>query len=313
VNQQEFLLHLYAESPLHAGAADSEGVVDLPIQREVGTRYPVVWGQSLKGALRQAAHDDGWAKAEISELFGPEVGAGTGLEAGRLAVGDAQLVAMPVPTLQRTFAWITTALALERLSRKYQRIGVTGMPEAPRVRPDTAAAVGAPWVGAAREVLGPAVVAVDEQGSADLGAWAKRIADDAVRCPTASMSFTAFAEKFESDLLVVGDDIAGPLLTECTELAVRVSLGSDKTVDDGPFHTEYLPTESVLTASLTVRPSASSASGTDWAARLSALLHGALHQVGGDETIGKGLVWTRLHGTTAAATGGATGADGGGG
>ena len=53
----EFLLYLYAESPVHTGAAGSLDVLDLPVQREAATGYPVIWGQSLKGALRQAAGD----------------------------------------------------------------------------------------------------------------------------------------------------------------------------------------------------------------------------------------------------------------
>ena len=42
---------------MHTGAADSLDVLDLPVQREAATGYPVIWGQSLKGALRQAARD----------------------------------------------------------------------------------------------------------------------------------------------------------------------------------------------------------------------------------------------------------------
>ena len=57
----QYLLYLYAESPVHTGAADSVDVLDLPVQREAATGYPVIWGQSLKGALRQAADDAGEA------------------------------------------------------------------------------------------------------------------------------------------------------------------------------------------------------------------------------------------------------------
>ena len=156
----ELLLYLYAESPVHAGAADSLGALDLPIQREATTAYPVIWGQSLKGALRQAATDAGWDRDLLTLVFGsPPPGADSGgaqnrgagaddaapeggqaggsrrqpaLTAGGLAVGDAQLVAMPVPTLQQTFAWATSGLALARLARKYRPLDVPPLPEPPR-------------------------------------------------------------------------------------------------------------------------------------------------------------------------------------
>ncbi|HLY31875.1 MAG TPA: RAMP superfamily CRISPR-associated protein, partial [Ktedonobacterales bacterium] len=46
------LLFLYTETPLHAGTGASLGIVDLPIQREVHTQYPMIQGSSVKGALR---------------------------------------------------------------------------------------------------------------------------------------------------------------------------------------------------------------------------------------------------------------------
>ena len=98
--------------------------------------------------------------------------------------------------------------------------------------------------------------------------------------------------------MLAGSHIVPPLLRECTEQAVRVQLStSSKTVENGPFYSEYLPAETILAASLTLRQPG----GDDAAARhekhrsaLRTLLHGQLLQVGGDETLGKGLVWCRL-------------------
>ena len=132
-----YLLYLYTESPLHAGAAGAEGSLDLPIQREATTGYPVVWGQSLKGALRAAGQDAGWDQGSVDRVFGKAVQRdgepGVNPSAGLLTVGDAQLVALPVPTLRRTFAWATSSMALARLSRKYTHarfdIEQPGVPE----------------------------------------------------------------------------------------------------------------------------------------------------------------------------------------
>ena len=51
------MLYLYVETPLHAGSGSSVGVVDLPIQRERVTGYPVVQASGLKGKLRSEAYE----------------------------------------------------------------------------------------------------------------------------------------------------------------------------------------------------------------------------------------------------------------
>jgi CRISPR-associated protein Cmr4 len=286
VDVTHYLLYLYAESPVHTGAADSAGVIDLPVQREAATGYPVIWGQSLKGALRQAAREAGWG-GRVTTVFGSEVGeAGEdrGTSPGTLAVGDAQLVAMPVPTLKHTFAWLTSEVALSRLARKYKVLGtaVTGLP---RVASDAAAGSSADWSGS--EVLGPCLVPFGDS-SGDLASWAERIAADALDWDDV---FAPFAGKLRTDLVVTGSDLVSVLLTECTEQAVRVQLGPSKAVENGPFYTEYLPAETIMAASLTLRGNGDTEENR---AALHGLLDKKLVQVGGDETLGKGLMWSRL-------------------
>jgi CRISPR-associated protein Cmr4 len=293
VDVTELLLYLYAESPVHAGGSDSIDALDLPVQREATTGYPVIWGQSLKGALRQEAGPDAVTEA----LFGSGPGEGDdrgATTAGLLTVGDAQLVAMPVPTLLRTFAWVTSPLALHRLRRRYRRLPGRAAPTVPEVATDRGGAVGAHWLQGdrPRHVFGPCLVGV---GTAEgLGGWAELLAADAVGEPE------HLPAKLREDLLLMGDDIMPTLLAECTEFVARVQLTDDKTVQQGPFYSEYLPAETILAASLTVRGDPASPAHRAQLARLGGLLHGRLLQVGGDETIGKGLVWTRLVGWEAA-------------
>lgn len=287
----EFLLYLYAESPVHTGAADSVDVLDLPVQREVTTGYPVIWGQSLKGALRQEARDR-WPASRVTEVFGSEAGdeAPGGTTPGQLAVGDAQLAAMPVPALRRTFAWLTTDVALGRLARKYAALGRSA-PRVPEVRSEAGAAAHSAWTGAAGEVLGPLVVPLGSAPSQELQQWARLLAADALQ---RGEPFRPFRDKLGRDLVLAGSDVAPSLLRECTEQSVRIQLNPDtKRVENGPFYSEYLPAETILAASLTLRGRADTAENR---AALASLMDGELLQVGGDETVGKGLVWARLHG-----------------
>jgi CRISPR-associated protein Cmr4 len=304
VDVTHYLLYLYAESPVHTGAANSVDVLDLPVQRESATGYPVIWGQSLKGALRQAAVDAHWDDARLQSVFGSAIGSPAedgGTTPGTLAVGDAQLVAMPVPTLRRTFAWLTSEIALARLARKYKVLATGATPALPEVASDRAMAASAAWsAGGTREVLGPCLVpfedvpATGQSAGGDvaeggpLARWASRIADDALDWDPV---LRPFAGKLRDDLVMAGSELVPVLLRECTEQAVRVQLDASKTVANGPFYSEYLPTETIMAASLTLREKGDSPGNR---AALSGLLDKKLLQIGGDETLGKGLMWGRL-------------------
>lgn len=334
-----FLVYFYAESPLHAGASESEDGLDLPIQREAGTGYPVIWGQSLKGALRQLARDQGWGpdpdespqRSYLEHAFGPDLTGDGGREAdpaaGVVTIGDAQLVAMPVPTLQHTFAWATSGLALGRLARKYQRISRTsGLPPVPdEPYPGTGYGTCDEWTtlgnrsktppGGVEHVLGPCVVPLTqpkgEDGANPLARWASLLRGDALGAPdvngttgsggaggSAPMRF--FGEKMSTDLLLLHSDVMDQVLRESTEQSVQVQLSPDtKTVRHGPFTSEYLPAESLLASVVTFREERGNL-GSEFYETLQILFQELLNdrvlQLGGHETIGKGLVWTRTVG-----------------
>src|SRR5581483_2232234 len=78
------MLFIYVETPLHAGSGRGLGAVDLPIQRERTTNYPIVQASSLKGRMRGEARTktkdnpseeesaQGWlSKKEFLAIFGP--------------------------------------------------------------------------------------------------------------------------------------------------------------------------------------------------------------------------------------------------
>ncbi len=50
--EKALILGLYSVTSVHAGSGAELSVIDLPIQRERHTGFPVIWGQSLKGVLR---------------------------------------------------------------------------------------------------------------------------------------------------------------------------------------------------------------------------------------------------------------------
>ncbi|MER7011667.1 type III-B CRISPR module RAMP protein Cmr4 [Saccharopolyspora sp. NPDC000359] len=289
------LLVLFAETPIHAGGSESTGVVDLPIQREASTGLPVVWGQSLKGALRDAARDAGWDPSGQEKLvFGSrppgtpgddgqaDDGDGTGeLVKGHVSFGDAQLLLFPAPTLINTYAWATSPQLVSRLIRKAALTAPDTDLPTPPPNPGGGAFGTKDWEGG-QQVIGPNVLRVERRGLVEQ--WAAALAK--LSCPESAV-FGYTQDKLSRDVLYVADGVLSELSSTGTDVVPRVQLDPDKKTAKNLFYSEHLPAESVLTALL---------AGTSKALdSLTELLDGKPLQLGGDETIGKGLFWCRVH------------------
>jgi len=296
------LLTLLAETPVHAGGPESLAAVDLPIQREAATGLPVIWGQSLKGALRQAWRDAGLdgevaafgsrppRRAEPTEDGSAEDGAaeaagggeaGGALTKGAISVGDAQLLLFPAATFRQVFGWVSTPLLLSRLARKLRLLGAD--PGAAfAVRLTGGYGLGTPeWAGP--QVIGPFFqnVHTDAQAGTIGTALAQLV------CPD-GLAFDFTRQKIAADLLLVEDSTMTGLARMGTDVVARVQLEEEsKTVAHGPFYSEHLPAETVLAALL--------AGAGEHLDRLATLLDGQPIQLGGDATIGKGVLWCRVH------------------
>ncbi len=116
------LLGLLAETSIHAGAGQMAGVIDLPIQREAHTEWPVVFGSAVKGALRTLA-DEQQAPWRFA-VFGPEINKiNNALDhAGALLVSDARLLLLPVRSLTSHFKWVTCPALLKRFKIDVKRL-----------------------------------------------------------------------------------------------------------------------------------------------------------------------------------------------
>jgi len=127
------LMWLYAEHPVHAGTGSGVGAIDLPIQRERVSNWPIIQPSGLKGALRelfdkkakQAQSKDPDFEKKIAAVFGPETKADD-LHSGAVSFTEARLLLFPVRSLRGTFAYVTCPLALERLGRDLETIKACG-------------------------------------------------------------------------------------------------------------------------------------------------------------------------------------------
>lgn len=101
------LLILEAASPIHAGASGSDGIVDMPVQREGSTSIPKIDSSIFKGGLKDAFIKLLYNK-DIEILFSrKEVG-------GQLSFTDLKLLFFPVKSSSNIFSLISCPYIMER-------------------------------------------------------------------------------------------------------------------------------------------------------------------------------------------------------
>jgi len=119
---KQTILGLRAETSIHAGTGQNNGVIDMPIMREAHTGYPCVFGSAVKGAFR--AHTEVRRKdlnINIKKVFGD---AGEEGNASNISMTDARLLLLPVRSLTGHFKLLTCPAILQRLKRDMQMMGM---------------------------------------------------------------------------------------------------------------------------------------------------------------------------------------------
>ncbi len=287
---QARLFHLHALSALHCGTGQSADVVDLPIARARATKLPIVPGSSLRGMLRReimnrAMSNESDGKDEEA-LFGRRTISGDAdTSAGRLSIGDAHLLLLPVRCLAGIVSYVTCPFILRRYARDRERSEV-GVPTVPSPADEMAAIVTSTSV----NCVGDKLVLEDldlrvrrEDGS--LLEWARAIAG------TVHPGDTDAQQDVVVRFAVVPDDVMSFLSDTATEVRARIRIDPKTgTVSKGAlWYEEYLPAESVLWGVFAVSTSnrPDDARTADQLAR--AMPSADTVQLGGNAGVGSGM------------------------
>jgi len=294
-------LYLYTETPLHAGAGSGLSSIDLPIQRERTTQYPMIQGSGIKGKLRAAREGDRESlpaseKEMVDIVFGPTSTNGGGSDhAGALIAGDARLLLFPVRSLNGVFAYTTSYDILNRFKRDFEREQATGkidwnIPEA------TSETV---YVTTKSEVHYNNTIVLEEF-SFDTRAeqWVDGVADWIARNALPDLGADYWPNKVKTSLAILPNDVFRDFALYATEIITRVRIDrAKKTVERGALWTEeHLPADTLLYVPLyanKARKKGSQVSEQEVLAYVKSLNDTCL-QLGGDETVGRGLVRMRL-------------------
>lgn len=241
--------YLRTLSALHAGSGKDNGLVDLPIQRELVTGYPKIEASTLKGALRSRVEQLSREYDKIHLAFGYDDQSGhkstefsgegsketyARYFAGALTFTDARLLLFPIRSMWGVFAQATCPYVLRRLADDLERAGQeSGLKDILKglalkgndcLLPD-----GSPLQKGGKVILEEYLFEDKGQGQAIAKALTDATGLDISR------------------LIILPDDAFGDFTQLFTERMTRNKIGKDGVVADGGLFTEeYLPAEAVL-------------------------------------------------------------------
>lgn len=284
------LYWLHALSPTHAGVGRGVGYIDLPIDRDGVTGWPIIRGSGFKGVW--ADHHRATADARRNDptlraAFGV-AGDDNNSNAGALIPTDAKLVCLPVRSFRGTFAWATSPLCLKMLERTLNLAGVHGVPAAPASLNE----------GKAHHTTTSALVEDNSVYLEDLDfaaqkcntatAWANLIAENVFA------DDSGWQEQFKKRFAVLPDSAFDFLCETGTEVHTRVKIEDEmKVVEKGKLWTEEsLPAETILMG-LVQCDRVFGRNGEDVTPQglLDRFAKGTLNlQIGGKATVGRGQV-----------------------
>lgn len=299
------MLFLYAESPLHAGSGRALGTVDLPIQRERVTGYPMIQSSGVKGRLRAEMKTTSKLGDDLFTLFGPET-ENASEHAGALSFGDARLLLFPVRSLAGVFAWVTSVDVLARFAREVALTGVNLTIELPI---DDAGKLLHPqgekaWVSGSRNVIaGQDKIVLEEfcfeVEAVDIG----EIAAELVKALPSGTEYEYWRQALRDGLCILPEDAFRDFALYATEVQTHIKLDPDKkTVESGALWTaESLPVDSLLYVPVLAVGSRREKVKLDASAVMNKLTTSLPSRInfGGDETTGQGFVALKVLGGAA--------------
>lgn len=281
---KKMILGIYTETPMHPGSGSSiNRPIDLPIQRERHTDFPFIQSSTLKGVLRNYAAAAGEKFDNVDEIFGkPDSSA-----AGLVSITDAKLAVFPVRTLSGVFGWITCPLILNRLVMDVSPTLGAGIAINSVKLKDSEALV----ANDSNVLTGNGVIIEDIRLTKTSNQDTSKIACLLSKLLPEEPSYSYIKNKMAKDLIVVSDTLFKELVSLTTEVVARIKINQEKgTAQEGAlWYEEYLPTDTLLYSQILISSRANKNNNNSTVTNSLMQLNKSVIQIGGDETVGKGL------------------------
>jgi CRISPR-associated protein Cmr4 len=282
---------------LHVGSGKTGGAIDLPVQRDENG-YPCIYASSLKGALKTSllygAIKMGHSKDEALDLVRALLGSEPGDEESfqsSVAILDAYLLAMPARSLKGVYAYVTTPTLLRKFKQYldlYSAIHFGTSKDASASPSQNVASNSQPPLSQISDTLETLIEEADNLSENQYMCLQYNnhnnlcekvqiqdmnnkivLVEDMVLDPYQSktnldannlknlydnLSIT------EKPLIVLNDTTGKEVIDRSILVLAHVSLDENKTVDNGPWTTEYIPSKTrFLSMALYKKPQISKA------------------------------------------------------
>lgn len=277
---KKMILSIYTETPMHPGSGSSiNRPIDLPIQRERHTDFPFIQSSTLKGVLLNYAKTSKFGN--VDEIFGkPD-------SAGLVSITDAKLAAFPVRTLSGVFGWITCPLILNRLVMDVSPTLGTDIDINSLKLKDSEVLV----ANDSNVLNGNNVIIEDIRLTKTSNHDTSKITSLLSKLLPDEPSYSYIKNKMAKDLIVVSDTLFKELVSLTTEVVARIKINQEKgTAQEGAlWYEEYLPTDTLLYSQILISSRANENNNNSTVTNNLIQLNKSVIQIGGDETVGKGL------------------------
>lgn len=277
---------LYAVSPVHAGSGAATSAVDLPIQRERHTEWPQIQASGVKGAFRDHFRRfNPKYKDLINLVFGSDEQDDWNKEwdtmPGAVSISDARILAFPVRSNVAPFVWVTCPSVLQRMNIDLAYIGYNQKMTISDQKGEDALSIGGDQLQGS-VILEDAVANVKNHRE---DAFLKSL------CPELKR------------LLIISDEMFNYAVTCCTEIQTHIKISAETgTADEGAlWYQEYLPSDSLLYTIVhyshrdesesdhqKIKEKIADLKATTIKQYVEDTIKGFI-QIGGDETLGKGI------------------------
>jgi CRISPR-associated protein Cmr4 len=296
------------------GAGQSVSYVDLPVQRERHTSFPVLWSSGIKGVIRdlamryweseyrkhgktpEEAHK--LAKDKVETIFGPEDGSSD--FASCISITDAKILLYPVRSVKGVFAWITCPFVLKRFKEDLNAVGEEFKHNNQEIQ--------IPDVSDDKVFIASDNLKIQGQNSVALEEFVfeAEVKNEVKELAGFLKSFVYqndLTKNLGNHLAIVSDNVFRDFVNYAVEIRTRIkidqALGTVDKKRGGLFSEELIPSESVFYSILffkdSFKPNFKIDAESIFSEINSLLSKNSLLQLGGDETTGKGYVRVKFN------------------
>ncbi|MBS5825350.1 MAG: type III-B CRISPR module RAMP protein Cmr4 [Clostridium argentinense] len=273
-------IYIKAISPIHAGSGQSLTSVDMPIQRESHSNIPKIEGSTLKGSIKHNVyHKLGFNKENVEKekkqeyttfekAFGPEENGEKSSSA--IGITDAKLLLFPIRSATDIYKLITCPYVLKRWKEETNQYFENSILDN---------------LNDGSCIVNNNVTLLDKDR-----VMLEEYIFEAYKQDLSSLFDKILEESQKNKIVILPDSDFIDMVTMYTEVITRnrIDIETGTAQGTGLFSEEYLPAETVMYFS--VLQSAFYKGEEKEALKYFNKNLGEIFQVGGNETIGKGIV-----------------------